>query len=75
MCLGTIGKIIKIDMERAQVNISGSVIEVSVKMLKEAAEGDFVMIHAGYAISKVDAVEAEKMDELAKEISGLMSEG
>lgn len=59
----------------AKVNISGSMINVSIKMLDDAAVGEFVMVHAGYAISKVDVAEKEKMDALAKEIAALMSEG
>jgi hydrogenase expression/formation protein HypC len=43
--------------------------EVSVELIDEVATGDWVIIHAGFAIQKLDPEEAEKTLLLFKEIA------
>ena len=45
---------------------------ISVMFVPEAEVGDFVLVHAGYAIGQVDAEEAEKTLELLREYSDAM---
>ena len=45
---------------------------ISVMFVPEAEVGDFVRVHAGYAIGQVDAEEAEKTLELLREYSDAM---
>ena len=75
MCLAIPGKIISIDesiseLRMAKVNISGSVVDACVEWLPEAGIGDYVVVHVGMAIAKVDeAVAIEPFaifDELAQ---------
>lgn len=68
MCLAVPGKIIdKADM-LGTVDISGVVRQVSLMLLPEAKIGDYVLVHAGFAIQTVDEEEAHKTLELFKEL-------
>lgn len=68
MCLAIPGKIVeKVDM-LGVVDISGVTRQVSLMLLPEAQIGDYVLVHAGFAIQKVDEEEAYKTLELFKEL-------
>ncbi len=66
MCLAVPGKILKItkqdnDIEKlAVVDFHGSEVEVSLAMVPEAIQGDFILVHAGYALQILDQAEAEQ---------------
>lgn len=63
MCLGFPGKLVFIsdDKTYGNVDIGGTVREVSLMILpEEVSLGDYVMVHVGFAISKMDEEEAEK---------------
>ncbi len=67
MCLAVPGKIESItgnDIERmARVNFSGVIREISLAYVPEAEIGDYVLVHVGFAISKIDEEEAKKVFE------------
>jgi hydrogenase expression/formation protein HypC len=54
MCLAVPSKIIEINEALAKVEVDGVVREASLMLLEDAGIGDYVIIHAGFAISKVD---------------------
>ncbi|ADR19377.1 HypC/HybG/HupF family hydrogenase formation chaperone [Calditerrivibrio nitroreducens] len=61
MCLGFPGKIIEMDEAMAIVDIAGTKREVSLAMLPDDVNvGDYVMVHVGFAIAKMDEKEAEE---------------
>ena len=75
MCLAIPGEILSIEgsdpiLRNARVSFSGVVKEVSLAMTPEAEEGQFVLVHAGLAITVVDEEEAagilEDLDQLAQ---------
>ena len=73
MCLGIPGKIIEIVDEThriAKVDVSGVKRNVSLGVLEpdEAKVGDWVLIHVGFAISKIDEKEAEVTYRFLKEM-------
>jgi hydrogenase expression/formation protein HypC len=66
MCLAVPGKIIHIEgddpLERsAKVNFSGIIKNVNLSYVQEAKEGDYVIVHVGFALNVVDPDEAEKL--------------
>jgi hydrogenase expression/formation protein HypC len=77
MCLAIPGKILSTENQEgvhvARVQFGGIVRSVSLDFVPEAAVGDFVMVHVGYAISRVDAAEAERTYKLLQEM-GLLAE-
>ncbi|PLX87142.1 MAG: HypC/HybG/HupF family hydrogenase formation chaperone [Desulfuromonas sp.] len=60
MCLAVPMKIVEICDGCAICEIDGVRREASLMMLEEAAVGDHVLIHAGFAIEKIDLVQAEE---------------
>jgi len=54
MCLAVPSKIIEINDTVAKVAVDGVVREASLMLLDDAGVGDYVIVHAGFAISKVD---------------------
>lgn len=61
MCLAIPAQIIQIlDEERAIINLGGVTKEISIALLDEIAEGDYVIIHVGYALTRLSEQEAEK---------------
>ncbi len=61
MCLALPAKITKIlQQQKAIVNLGGVEREISTALLDEIAEDDYVIIHAGYALTRLDEAEAKK---------------
>lgn len=60
MCLAVPAKVVKVEGDHAEVEIGGIRREASIALLlgEGVAIGDYVLIHTGYAISKVDEEEA-----------------
>ena len=68
MCLAVPMRIVEIEQETAICEVDGVRREASLMMLEEAQIGDFVLIHAGFAIEKLDAREAQKTIALFREV-------
>lgn len=61
MCLAVPARIIAVDgAEQATVSLGGVRLGVSTALLDEVTVGDFVIVHVGYAIGRMDAEEAER---------------
>lgn len=61
MCLAVPVQIIQIlDNHRAMVNLGGIHKEISTLFIVEPQVGDFVILHVGYALTKLDEKEAIK---------------
>ncbi len=54
MCLAVPSKIIEINDAVAKVEVDGVVRDASIMLLEDAKLGDYVIVHAGFAISKLD---------------------
>jgi hydrogenase expression/formation protein HypC len=78
VCLAIPGKILDIqelgEMRVARVQFGGIVRQVSLDFVPEAGLGDYVMVHVGFAISRVDAFEAERTYKLLQEMGALEAE-
>ena len=59
MCLAIPAKIESIQADRGTVVLEGSRTEVILSLVPEAGVGDWVLVHAGYAISRLDEAEAK----------------
>lgn len=61
MCLAIPARIIELCAnDSAIVDLSGVHKEISLALVDAVAVGDYVIVHVGYALSKLDAAEAEK---------------
>jgi hydrogenase expression/formation protein HypC len=74
MCLAIPGKVLAIeenDLRIARVEFGGIVKEASLACVPEARPGDYVLVHAGFAISRVDEEQAQRVFAYLKEIGDL----
>jgi hydrogenase expression/formation protein HypC len=69
MCLAIPGQVTEIDGFEAQVDVAGVTRAVSLWLTPEAQVGDYVYIHAGYAISVLDEAEALESLRLLQELA------
>ncbi len=65
MCLAIPGKVIEIQndpqgVRMAKTNFGGIVKQVCLEYTPEVECGDYVLVHVGFALSKVDTAEAER---------------
>ncbi len=68
MCLAIPGKIVEISGSAARVDIEGVVREANISLLPDAKVGDYVIVHAGFAIEKYDEEDAKETLKLLREI-------
>ena len=68
MCIAGPGQIIAINKENAQVSIMGIEEEVNIIFLEDVKIGEWVLIHTGYAISKIEGKKAREVQEFLKMI-------
>jgi hydrogenase expression/formation protein HypC len=65
MCLGVPGKVLSIvqrdSLSMGKVEFGGIVKEVCMAYVPEAQVGDYVLVHVGFAISRVDEAEAQEI--------------
>jgi hydrogenase expression/formation protein HypC len=68
MCLAVPSKIISIEGNRAVVDVYGAQREISILLMENELEvGDYVLVHAGFAIQKLDEEDAiERIDMIVK---------
>lgn len=59
MCLAIPGRVISIKGDRATVDYGGTVTDANITLVMPEV-GDYVIVHAGFAIEKLDVEEAEK---------------
>jgi hydrogenase expression/formation protein HypC len=69
MCLAIPAKVIHVEGASALVTIEDVEYKASLLMLDNVRPGDFVMLHAGFAIEKVDPEEAAETLRLLNEIA------
>ena len=69
MCLAVPARIIERNGVVARVDIGGNVREANLALVEDAQVGDYVMLHAGFAIAIYEPAEARRTLDLWKEIS------
>ena len=71
MCLAIPMKIKKIKGGKGVVEIGGTERQIGLDLLTEARIGDYVIVHAGFAIQKLDEQEALETLEIIREMERL----
>lgn len=78
MCLAIPGKILDCTeqggLRVGRIQFGGIVRRASLDFVPEAQVGDYVMVHVGFAISRVDAEEAERTYQLLMEMGAVEEE-
>jgi hydrogenase expression/formation protein HypC len=68
MCLAIPAKVISVEGTSAKVSIEDVVYTASLLLMEDVKPGDFIMLHAGFAIAKVDPAEADETLRLLNEM-------
>ena len=76
MCLAIPGKVVGISGEdpltrMGRIDFSGVIKQASLAYVPEVNVGDYVIVHVGFALSKVDEDEAQKVFEYLRQIGEL----
>jgi hydrogenase expression/formation protein HypC len=77
MCLGVPGKVVEIieenplGMTMSKVSFGGIIKEICLAYVPEAGVGDYVIVHAGFALNVIDEEEAMEVFEMLKEMEKL----
>ena len=72
MCLGVPGKITEVEeglMRMGVVDFDGSSLKVCLAYVPEAAVGDYVLVHAGFALARLDEEQARETLEILERMS------
>jgi hydrogenase expression/formation protein HypC len=72
MCLAIPSKITKVENNMAVIDVDGVRRECSLLLVDDAQVGDYVIVHAGFAISKIDEAAALETLALLKEAAALV---
>jgi hydrogenase expression/formation protein HypC len=76
MCLAIPGKVLSITGDdpvtrMGKIDFSGVIKQASLAYVPEVQVGDYVIVHVGFALSKVDEAEAQKVFEYLKQMDEL----
>ena len=75
MCLAIPAEIVHIEDEMATVKVGDALRRTSLLLLPDGAQlGDYVIVHAGFALHKVDPEEARESLRLLQELAALVDE-
>ena len=74
MCLAVPARVVELNGDSAIVDLDGIRKETSTVLLDEIAVGDYVLIHVGFALERIDPVEAAKTLKLFDELKALDAE-
>jgi hydrogenase expression/formation protein HypC len=75
MCLATPAKIKSINNDKAIADFGGIEKRISLGILSGVKKGDFVLVHAGFAIGKVEKQQAEDIHRALKELDDAVKNG
>jgi hydrogenase expression/formation protein HypC len=75
MCLAIPGRLTEVhaegDVRMGKVSFEGVVRRVCLECVPDAVPGDYVLVHVGFALSRIDEEEAHRVFELLKELESL----
>lgn len=71
MCLAVPVQLVEVNGEMGVVDISGTRRDVDLRIVEDPQPGDYVLLHAGFAIQKIDPEEAEKTLRIWDEMADL----
>jgi hydrogenase expression/formation protein HypC len=72
MCLAIPSKIVKIENNMATIDVDGVKREASLLLVENPEVGEYVIVHAGFAISKINEEDALESLKLLKEAASLI---
>lgn len=71
MCLAIPAKVIAINKDMGTVDMDGTQRDISLLLLQDTQIGDYVIVHAGFAIHRIDEEEARASLDLLRQLASL----
>lgn len=68
MCLSIPAKVLEIDGQMAKTDCDGNTVMANISMVPDVQLGEYVIVHAGFAIQKYDEEEAMKTFDMLREV-------
>jgi|LAHU01.1.fsa_nt_gb hydrogenase expression/formation protein HypC len=68
MCLSLPARVLKVEGDMAEVSVGGAVFRAGIQMVEDLRPGDYILLHAGFAIAKMKEDEALETLRLLNEI-------
>ncbi len=73
MCLSIPAKIVSIDGSMAEVSVGGSLFKAGLHMITDPKIGDYILLHAGFAIQKISEQEAAETLKILREMDDALN--
>ena len=73
MCVAVPGKVIAVDGTRGRVDILGNIVEADLALLENPSVGEYVIVHAGFAIQRLDEEEALATQDVFRELAAKLA--
>lgn len=73
MCLSLPARVLTVEGDMAEVSVGGTVFRAGLQMVEDVRPGDYVLLHAGFAIEKMKEEEALETLRLLDEMDGLVN--
>jgi len=74
MCLSIPVRIVSIDGSMAEVSAGGTLFRAGLHMIENPQVGDYVLLHAGFAIQKISEEEAAETIKILREMNDALNE-
>ena len=74
MCLSIPAKILSIEGKTARASVGGTIINIGLHMIDDIKEGDYVLVHTGFALQKISDDEAQETLKLIREMENISQE-
>jgi hydrogenase expression/formation protein HypC len=74
MCLSVPALVVSIDGQMADVSVGGAIFKAGLHMVENVKEGDYILLHAGFAIQKISEEEALETLNLLNEMKNYENE-
>jgi hydrogenase expression/formation protein HypC len=75
MCLSVPARVVAINGEMADVSVGGAIFRAGLQMVDDVIVGDYVLLHAGFAIEKLSEEDALETLRLLNEMDDALKEG
>ena len=69
MCLSIPAEVLSVNGDTAEVSIGGTIYKAGLQMLENVSVGEFILLHAGFAIQKISKEEAEYTLKLLRDVN------
>ncbi len=74
MCLCVPALVMSVDGENAEVSVGGTVVRANLSLVEGIEPGDYILLHTGFALQKINADEAAETLNTFKEFDDLNKE-